>query len=426
MTGVVTPAPRWPALRSIIRRRIKASALEFQAPEKTGPRQMLVDVSVIIHQDARTGIQRVVRALLGQLLTYHGPNLVVRPVFATRDHGYCVATLDDDGNLLNTGLRSRSLQPAAPKRGDVFLGLDLAAHVLPYTELDLARWRAGGVSINVMVYDLLPLLRPAWFPPRTHSKFKKWIDVLARQADCCICISADVAGNLAAELRRRGHSVLPAMPIIPMGVDITASRPSTGLPDDVSALRAWVRQHRALLCVGTVEPRKGHEQLLKAFSNIWATYPAEDVGLIVVGKPGWKTSKLQQALREHPEQGKRLIWLDQVSDEMLSELYVTTAGLVAASHGEGFGLPLAEALAHGAPVLARDIPVFREVGAGHFDYFVDDRPEALAARIMQWLEQARRPSASVTQAQPRWSDSARVLADILGLPEPAIRATHGV
>lgn len=412
MSAATGPVPLLPMLRTALRRRLMALTLSFEPASVPDARQLIVDVSVIVQQDVGTGIQRVVRALLGRLSVAAGPDLVVQPVFVSRDHGYCRAVMTSEGRI--TGASQNSLlQPVVARRGDVFLGLDLAADLLPQAEADLARWRRDGVSINIMVYDLLPLMRPDWFPQRTARRFDLWLGVLARQADRCICISKTVAKMLTQELAARSTGPLPEVTSIPLGSDLAASYPSRGFPAEIASLREWLRRHRVLLSVGTIEPRKGQQQLLAALSQHWLAEPTSDIALLVVGRPGWKTADLQTQLRDHPEQGRRLRWLEGASDELLAEFYTDVAGLVAASHGEGFGLPLIEALAHGTPVLARDLPVFREIGGSLFDYFDDDAPEPLAARLQSWLDQARRPSAETIAALPRWADSAAVLMETL-------------
>src|SRR3546814_2021872 len=109
------------------------------------------------------------------------------------------------------------------------------------------------------------------------------------------------------------------------------------------------------------------EQALEAFEALWLegrgpTSPQ----LLIVGQAGWKTDALQQRLITHPLRDKHVRWLNDASDEYLEYLYASCAGLLVASRGEGFGLPLIEAAAHNKPVLARDLPVFREeIGRAH-------------------------------------------------------------
>ncbi len=405
--------PPLPALAGVIRRRLKAVTYRFEPVAAPEVRQLLVDVSVILRHDAGTGIQRVVRALLGELSVLAGPRIAVQPVFASRNHGYCQARLTADGRIVNAATGPRTRHRAAARTGDIFLGLDLAANILPGVEAELAGWRRRGVTISFVVYDLLPLERPEWFPPSTGRNFRRWLAVLGRQADHCICISGSVAAALVTALAARPRQ--PVITSIPLGADLAVSHSGTALPGDVAALRQWLADHRVLLCVGTVEPRKGHAPLLDALSLIWQQQPDTDIALLVVGQPGWKTADLQQRLRHHPEQGRRLIWLDKASDDLLAAAYAGSAGLVAASLGEGFGLPVIEALAHGTPVLARDLPVFREVGGVLLDYFDDDSPDPLARRIRAWLGARRPPPAPAVAALPRWSDSAAALLDQLAL-----------
>src|SRR5690606_3992881 len=97
-----------------------------------------------------------------------------------------------------------------------------------------------------------------------------------------------------------------------------------------------------------------------------------------------------QRLRSHPEAGCRLHWLADASDEFLALVYAHASCLLAASFGEGFGLPLIEASEHGLPLLVRDIPVFREVAREAATYFRAEDSAALADAIGDWLASSAR------------------------------------
>ena len=163
--------------------------------------------------------------------------------------------------------------------------------------------------------------------------------------------------------------------------------------------------------VGTVEPRKGHAQALAAFELLWRD--GADVNLIVVGKQGWLVDKLAARLHGHPKNGRRLFWLPGVSDEMLLALYERCAALLAASEAEGFGLPLIEAAQHKTAVIARDIPVFREVAGVHAYYFSGLDAGALAGAVDAWLGMYRKGTAPASGAMPclTWKQSARQVID---------------
>ena len=108
--------------------------------------------------------------------------------------------------------------------------------------------------------------------------------------------------------------------------------------------------------VGTIEPRKEHAQTLAAFEQLWEE--GVNANLIIVGQQGWLVDAFGSNVRHHPELSKRLFWLEGISDEYLEKVYKTSTCLIAASEGEGFGLPLIEAAQHKLPIIARDIPVF--------------------------------------------------------------------
>jgi glycosyltransferase involved in cell wall biosynthesis len=107
-----------------------------------------------------------------------------------------------------------------------------------------------------------------------------------------------------------------------------------------------------------------------------------------------------------------LHWLPQCTDTDLRQLYRGSAGLLMASRHEGFGLPIVEAAQAGLPVLARDIPVFREIAGEHARYFSGDSPEELAEALRCWMAEAFTPAS--TGIKPLgWDDSFRQLCAIV-------------
>lgn len=393
------------------------------ATAHTPARQLLVDVSVIHQSDARTGIQRVVRALLLQMLMAPPAGYRVCPIFATRQHGYRYASPHFLGSAPPAA--GAAVLPVGAdvqvQCGDLFLGLDLAAHLLPRHQAQVLHWKRRGVKMHVVVYDLLPLLHPEWFNSKTVGNFKRWIKWLAVYADSAICISETVKIELHGWLNTHfgmPPTALPASTIV-LGADIDASAPSGGLPAQASSVLARLRSTTAVLMVGTLEPRKGYDQALAAFEQLWQQ--GEDAPLLViVGRPGWKTQALQAQLRRHPQAGQRLFWLEDVSDEYLAQLYDACSGVLLASRGEGFGLPLVEAIQHGKPVLARQLAVFQELKLVGLTYFSGESADDLSTAIANWLKPAWLATVLPSQSQakplfPMWQLSVTQLLHALGL-----------
>jgi glycosyltransferase involved in cell wall biosynthesis len=309
--------------------------------------------------------------------------------------------------------------------GDVFYSPDVFPRAVIEAARDglYARWRGAGVRINFLVHDILPVLRPNFFPPGADREFGEWLQTIGKEADRLVCISAAVADETRAWLGAKlpGRK-LPQFAVLHHGADIDASQPSTGLPPDADAVLDGIAAAPAFAMVGTIEPRKGHAQALDAFEQLWAQ--GVDARLAIVGAEGWKAlpdsqrrtiPALMARLRQHPELGRRLFVLHSASDEFLDRIYAASACLLVASEGEGFGLPLIEAARHGVPLLVRDLPVFREVAGDHARYFSGDSGAGLAAAIQDWLRlhAAGQAPASTGIAARTWSDNAAELMDIL-------------
>ncbi|PHR02089.1 MAG: hypothetical protein COB29_14150 [Sulfitobacter sp.] len=149
-----------------------------------------------------------------------------------------------------------------------------------------------------------------------------------------------------------------------LGADLEKSKPTKGLPNNAEQIFHHLAANTVFLMVGTIEPRKAHAEVLITFEKMWRE--GDQSVLVLVGKPGWMVEKFIEKIQNHEEMEKRLLWLEGISDEFLEKIYAVSDALIAASHGEGFGLPLIEAAQHKIAIIARDIPVFREVaGRGH-------------------------------------------------------------
>lgn len=366
-----------------------------------------VDISELYEQDARTGIQRVTRSLLQQLLETPPIGFRTIPVYGnTETQGYAIAKKflpqqELAANAENTaGL-------IACQTGDIFLGLDLQHHVSLFQAPYLQSLQSQGVHIHFVVYDLLPINLPDSFPPGVAELHAAWLQHIS-SFDQALCISQTVAQELKDWLKQQ-HIIPDAAPSwFHLGADIQASLPSRGLPENhLNLLQQW-RAKPSFLNVGTLEPRKGQAQALDAFEILWAKGYATN--LILIGKQGWQTELLVQRIKQHPQFNKQLFWLDNASDEFLELCYSVCNALLATSLGEGFGLPLLEAYNHQLAVIARDLPVFREVLDNHGYYFSGQHGNDLAEVIEQHLN-APPTKAENSDAIPilTWQGSAQQL-----------------
>lgn len=390
-----------------------AAAIAEALPEPRGEWQLFVDVSELAQRDAKSGIQRVVRGLLNQLLRHPPEGCRVEPVYATTDgNGYRYARRFTQRFLgLDSPVRDEVID-AQP--GDVFLALDLQAHVVLAQAGHLARLRQRGIPVYFVVYDLIPVLHPDVFPTGTAEVYTKWLEAVAKM-DGALCISHAVASELGHWIEKNVPDRARPFQIdwFHMGGDIESSVPTSGLPKAADEVLKALDGRPTFLCVGTIEPRKRYEQVLDAFDRLWKD--GADANLVIVGRQGWMVDDLTSRLRAHPEYDRRLFWLDGISDEYLEALYTASDCLLAASSAEGFGLPIVEAARRGVPLLVRDIPVFREVAGDCAVYFRGGRPQDLADAVLEWLalKDGNRLPDSTKIAWLTWEDSAHHLKQAL-------------
>lgn len=395
-----------------------ASALSLNSPGLKPSHTVFLDVSVVARDDFKTGIQRVVRALTLALIEAPPKRFRIEPVFLSEDDGvwnyryardYTLALLDAPvGWIGNELIEAQS--------GDILLGLDLAGGYVIQADRQgvYQKLRDRGIQVSFVVYDLIPVQFDNIYPQGFKEGHADWLRVVAK-SDSAICISKAVADELEEWVVKNVPDRAKLLDIkwFHLGADIETSCPSTGLPENSGEILAEIKRSPSFLMVGTLEPRKGHAQTLDAFELLWAQ--GVDVNLVVVGKEGWMVEELACRFRQHNELGKRLFWLEAISDEYLLKVYESSTCLLAASLGEGFGLPLIEAAQHKIPIIARDIPVFREVAGKHAFYFDSMKPEGLAEQIQQWLELYRLGKHPRSDNMPwlTWKESAKNLMDIV-------------
>jgi glycosyltransferase involved in cell wall biosynthesis len=133
-----------------------------------------------------------------------------------------------------------------------------------------------------------------------------------------------------------------------------------------------VRSSLEVLVVATIEPRKGYSEILDAFDNL--IKKGFNPIIHIVGRQGWMTEDIIKRIENHKLAGVNLIWHKEITDEKLLELYLKVGATIASSYGEGFGLPIIESLSVKCPVIARNIPVFKELDADNIHYFENGYP----------------------------------------------------
>ncbi|WP_216907514.1 FkbM family methyltransferase [Synechococcus sp. CCY 0621] len=374
------------------------------ATEQLRRRRIYIDVTEFAKHDAKTGIQRVTRALCTDLLEHPPSDLDVVPVYFHKGYGWYTKCLHAFPHSDKNNYADEARKPIGIKPGDIFLGLDLTADIIPISRASLIRMKEKGLRICFIIYDLLPVRHPEWWPEGMGEVMENWAEVITEISNQVIAISKSVCDDYLCWCSEQNIQKPPKATWFHLGADLRNTLPTTGLPEDADLLIEAIGKNPSFLMVGTIEPRKGYRQSLLAAEVLWRK--GVNANLVIAGKLGWMMDDFMATIQLHSELGVRLFFIDSPSDEFLEMIYKHCTVLLAASEGEGFGLPLIEAARHGMPCLVRDLPVFQEVADSSTTFFSGLETVDLADVMEAWLLSHGTKKAQPTPSWITWHESA--------------------
>lgn len=245
-------------------------------------------------------------------------------------------------------------KPQLIPEGAVYL--NIAQYLLEFPLL--TRWLRHRPDIKpaFFIHDLIPLDYPEYFRRERKFRFPRIVGTALSLAKAIITSSDATAERID---RYRAEKRLVPVPIIAEPIP-----PSAVFAD---------RQKRSIseipyvVAIGTIEPRKNYLGLI----NLWRQllrrgHPVPK--LVIAGRGGWENEGVMNLLNRSLALRGHVIAVSGLSDAACKRLLLGARAILNASFAEGYGIPVAEALAAGVPAIISDIPVYREISQGHATY----------------------------------------------------------
>ncbi len=205
----------------------------------------------------------------------------------------------------------------------------------------------------VTIHDLTFFTNPEWHERSKVPFFRRAISYAATHADVLVTISEFTARQLDAQVPRHAPVV-----VANMGVDLDRFTTDSSGDQELLLAHELPAERPYIFFLGTVEPRKGIDVLLEAFEEVARNDP--EVELWLAGQPGWGVKEIETRIASHGARS-RIRRLGFVEEVALPALLRQSRAVVYPSRGEGFGMPVLEALACGARVVTSSDTVMSEI-----------------------------------------------------------------
>jgi len=401
--------------------------------------KIYIDISVLTLATFITGIQRVTREIVIRLMDSKELHVILLHYNAKENKFHKIdSRLFRNYYLNHRGKKEKMVTGQVVELteiglGSVFFDLDAAWMCRVKRSYLLPLLKKQGAGIVAHIYDIISITHPQYCLQRGVYNFMDYIGAHLLYADTMIVNARATAEELKVLAGQIGV-VPPACHAVPLGADYggdaEASEESGGRGGisgkdfserPISKGLEVMKDKPYLLMVGTIEPRKNHKLLLKAYD---AGLKALGYNIVFAGYMGWDMEEFEEKLKSHPDYGKRIFHFDNLDDTGITYLYQHARFLVFCSYTEGFGLPLIESILRKTPVLAADVSVYREVAGDYCVYFKQDDADGLCALVRHYEEKEAAYEGLVAYLDSyqavSWDVSGDKMKDIL-LAQKAVR-----
>lgn len=392
------------------------------APKRRGMRRLAAGLPLAMRDPLAQAFaaQRLALSAQRAVLRHGGRAVLALPSLFRAPPGTVGAPVEEGAPALPPGLDIR----AAARPGDVLAVLGSPWFHPDYSRLVADATRDRGMRTALLVYDLIPLLRPEWCDRGLVRVFRAWFNDFAPRADVLLAISDATARDVERWADRAGIPLARPVHTLPIGTGFSGAVTTGAVTDGDAPLPDGLRPGGYALAVSTIEARKNHLLLFRVWRRMLEGMPPEQVPtLVFAGRVGWLVSDLMQQLSNCAFLDGKVVIVNDPTDEELVALYRGCRFTLFPSLYEGWGLPVTESLSFGKVCVASNRTSVPEAG-GTFCLYLDPEDAGDAHDV---IRRACLDDALIAEGERRireefrptpWRETAAALLRSLGIPAP--------
>ena len=385
--------------------------------------KIYIDITNVLQVKFTTGIQRVVRNVVIQLINITNKQIILLCGNSKGD-GFRVVnnekflSYNNENKEINNPsyMLEKSIIPEEIEAGDVFFDLDSAWNTAYRRSTLLSVLKSRGVRTAVYIYDIIPIRYPQFCHINTVFQFMDYIGAYLQYGDLLITSTRTVLDDVMKLKDEIGTNNIFIGDYSWLGSDFIYGNQILNENDNIVN---DLKGRKYILYIGTVEPRKNIGFLLDAFDH---KLSKTGLSIVIAGRIGWNVEDLVFRIKNHPLLSEQLFYYSDLSDIHIDYLYRNAVAVAFPTYDEGFGLPLVEAIERNVPVITTDKPVLREVGRDFADYFELNNEDDFCELVSKYVNDDDFRDSKIAKLkvykQYTWKDTTYKILSLLNKLEP--------
>ena len=346
---------------------------------------LYIDITQLEKQRVNTGIQRVVKEFLNNILK--NSNFICNIIIYNKTKEKYQLLLQDEVILFLEDIKKYKfkskkyidIESIRPTKLTIFYDIDSPWHAAYNRAKLYPILHRNNIKIFHFLHDMIPIVVPQYVQEATINNFIPFMKLVYKYSDMVIYNSIASQNDFLKYKKVYNIKRNILVKVAGLGSDFFIQNTK-----QIDKKYIDIINRKYILFVGTLEPRKNQKDILAAFDELSKKY--QDLNLIFIGMKGWNIDDLIHNIQNNTLYNKRLYWLQNIDDDLLYYFYKNAFIVTYLSKYEGYGLPIVEALQHGNITITSNNSSMPEVGGDFVDYVDNNAPKQLINIISKYYD----------------------------------------